>query len=752
MLLALLFALARPALALDPPKSPDDGPAVKLSATFLDPRLPMTPELRTALAERDHAAAATGLTAMDKSKLSGEQVADQAFLLAWSYLRAERPKDAIPLLQMVQASEDAPPDYKALTVAEILYADGKNVEAAAALAAIPATSRLYPRAQLVRARALRDAGNTAEARAVYEALAARPDPAEGSDYAIQSLAMLAGEGSPEANALYRRLWAWYPSTGPGQDAAKKLTGKTPTLAESAIRGDILMMEGRYDASIAILAPLMTQIKTPSADACRLWYAYGRSLFRANRISDSATVLRQAGEGCKGIDEDRGAKSFYLAGKAEERKKAWGEAAIAYRRIAEYYPAHSYADDGLALAGIALQETGDLAGARALWADQVKRYPTGDLAAEGFWRLAWGAYLAGDTPAAIGWAEQSVWEVPYENDPVHVQAALYWAARWRAYPDLADPTKRADPAKVAEAVRLFSRFCEQHPWSYYGILASSRLRELDPAAAAKIPRPAKAEAKPWVVRQAFLNDPASSAALALTRLGLYRDALAEFQRIDDESFTPAEFAVMISIRWANDDWLMAHDQLRQYLEHHPPENLGEQRDHILLLAYPDKYWTEVQTAAKGYSYDPRLFHGLVREESNFNKDIVSHAGAKGLSQLMPATAKMVAGWMGIKVSTSQLTDPLTNLRIGSRYLESLVTRYKGNTALALAGYNAGEGNVANWLNKNGNGPTDAWVEGISFRETRGYVKRVSRTWQTYHVLYDGGETFPDLSAFNHKAVP
>ena len=146
----------------------------------------------------------------------------------------------------------------------------------------------------------------------------------------------------------------------------------------------------------------------------------------------------------------------------------------------------------------------------------------------------------------------------------------------------------------------------------------------------------------------------------------------------------------------------------------------------------------------------IFHALVREESNFNKDIRSHADAWGLAQLLPSTAKEVAGWMGTTVSTSQLTDPATNLRLGARYFESLMQTNGQNPQLALACYNAGCGNVKKWRARFGDLPTDQFVESIPFRETRHYAKRVSRTWQIYHLLYDDGPAFPDLSAFNHSA--
>ena len=182
-------------------------------------------------------------------------------------------------------------------------------------------------------------------------------------------------------------------------------------------------------------------------------------------------------------------------------------------------------------------------------------------------------------------------------------------------------------------------------------------------------------------------------------------------------------------------------------------LGDNEPAIVRLAYPDRYWTEVQGAVKPtYRYEPRLFHSLVREESNFNRKIVSFAGARGLSQLMPATAKQTAGWLGMTFSLDQLEDPVTNLQIGARYLDAMHKQLADSPYLALAAYNAGAGNVGKWLDTLGNPPTDELVEQIPFEETRGYVKRVMGTWQTMRYRFDDGPAYPDLSRFNHRAKP
>ena len=466
------------------------------------------------------------------------------------------------------------------------------------------------------------------------------------------------------------------------------------------------------------------------------------------------MLAPAGEKCAEHDQDRGAKALYLAGKAMERKKQWGVAATIYERIPALYPDHSMADDGYALAGIGYQESGDSAKAMERWATQVQSYPTGDMAGEGFWRLAWNCYLAGDTPAAVAWVDQATQELVMAHDPVHYRAARYWRWRWRLYPDREDPsTLVQDEAVKEQAIAGLLAVCQDHPASYYALLAAARLQELAPEQLTNLGHPGWGDSPgPWAVRESFLASAPAGNALALARLGLLSEAVTELDQLVEAEMIPGEIGVFTDLMVASGRWLWAHDRLRRYLEKHPPETLEHNRAKLLTSAYMRRYEKEVKAACAPYPWDYRLFHALVREESNFNKDIVSHAGARGLSQLMPATARSVARWLGTSVSDRGMFVPETNLRIGARYLHFLLDHYEGDPFVSLAGYNAGEGNVDKWLRERGNRPVDEFVEGIPFRETRKYVKRVSASWQAYHLLYDGGAPFPPLVAFNHQAGP
>jgi soluble lytic murein transglycosylase len=484
------------------------------------------------------------------------------------------------------------------------------------------------------------------------------------------------------------------------------------------------------------------------------YAYGRAEHKLNNITLAAQILEPLGKLCRGVDDDRGAKALYLAGKSLERKKDWAGAARAYGAIGDLYPTHSMADDGYALGGVAEEQAGDLEGARRMWAKGYEAYPGGDLAGENAWRLAFGAWQAGDVTEAIRWADRASIDVPLARSPTDVLGCMYWAARWRAWPSLTEPTKRSsDKGQIDVAIGLFEQLATREPWHYYAAMAASRLTELAPERAKKLTRPPMdPDDAPWQIRDSFRNRPAVRNALALIRVGLLSEALAELDTLDEDELAGSEMAIVTATQTAAGNFLYAHDRLREYLKTHPPETLGPNAWKVMRQAYPNQYWDDVKKAATGYSWDPRVFHALVREESNFNPQIRSHVGACGLSQLMPGTASGCAKKMGIPYSSSKIWDVGTNLQIGAWYLDTLHARYGGNSALALAAYNAGEGSADRWLAARPDAPTDLVVESITFRETRHYVKRVLSTFQTYRLLYGDGPLFPDWSRFNDDAVP
>ncbi len=154
--------------------------------------------------------------------------------------------------------------------------------------------------------------------------------------------------------------------------------------------------------------------------------------------------------------------------------------------------------------------------------------------------------------------------------------------------------------------------------------------------------------------------------------------------------------------------------------------------VLALAYPLTYLEDAEKAGRAFDIDPLLLLALAREESRFDPRAVSGAGAVGLVQKMPATAAMLA--KELKLEEYDLRDPADSLLLGAAYLRQMLDRFKGNLALALAGYNAGPGNARHWVASFKTLPPDVWLLLKPFDETRRYIIRVVGSYYRYRQLY------------------
>ncbi|MGE0172360.1 MAG: transglycosylase SLT domain-containing protein [Oligoflexales bacterium] len=159
------------------------------------------------------------------------------------------------------------------------------------------------------------------------------------------------------------------------------------------------------------------------------------------------------------------------------------------------------------------------------------------------------------------------------------------------------------------------------------------------------------------------------------------------------------------------------------------------DRIGSLEYPLMYQEEVETLAEAAGLDPFLIYSVIKAESSFNVNAYSSVGATGLMQIMPYTGLKIANLLGQEFSPLQLKDPQVSLAYGIYYLKKLTDYFDGNFALALAAYNAGPDSVKAWVRSCSGCSTDEFVESITFKETRLYVKKIYSFYTRYSEIYD-----------------
>ncbi len=178
---------------------------------------------------------------------------------------------------------------------------------------------------------------------------------------------------------------------------------------------------------------------------------------------------------------------------------------------------------------------------------------------------------------------------------------------------------------------------------------------------------------------------------------------------------------------------------------------QQRDD-LDLRFPLLHYDEVISLANRNGIDPAFAFAIIRQESAFTPDARSHAGALGLMQLLPRTARQVARRMDVKLSHNrELLDIDTNLRLGMAHLRDMLSSYNNNKLLAAAAYNAGRYRVNRWISKEAITPADIWAETIPFRETRNYIQNV----MLFSAIYEqklGGDPPRLIQNSMHPVTP
>lgn len=157
--------------------------------------------------------------------------------------------------------------------------------------------------------------------------------------------------------------------------------------------------------------------------------------------------------------------------------------------------------------------------------------------------------------------------------------------------------------------------------------------------------------------------------------------------------------------------------------------------ILKRFYPIEYEEYVYKYSEEYGVDPLLMFSLIKAESNFKEDCVSSSNAIGLMQLMDSTAEEVAKNIKLEYNSEvTLYNPEENIRLGIKYFSELMKYYNQNYILSIAAYNAGIGNVANWIDKGIIKQDGSDAENIPFKETNNYVRKIINNYKVYKKLY------------------
>ncbi|MDB5463458.1 MAG: transglycosylase [Phenylobacterium sp.] len=527
---------------------------------------------------------------------------------------------------------------------------------------------------------------------------AEPATAQG---AMALASAYRGLGRPaEATALIRHWWRDKSFEADAQRTMLARFSDVLTMDDHARRADILLYGSQGPAAREMIALLPAD----QQDAARARLALRAEARDANEL---LAALPPTVAQTPGVAFERAA---YL------RRK--GLDTLALGQVQNFPKEVATADQGdrvwderrhLVLAAL---RAGDSKSAYAAAADSG--LTTGSDAADAEFSAGWIALTKLNDPAKAATHFAALERIG--TSPVTRGRALYWQGRAAA--------ARGDKAASAE----FYGRAAQYYTSFYGMLAAEKLGQ-------RLTLPGDPVITPQA-RVTFEGREPVQATRLLFDYGPRELFRAFVLNLDDTLPTVEDEAQLV-------------DLARNYGEMDTSMKAARaaaQRGFILpQRAYPMRNLPEGGGAA-----EPALVLGITRQESGFDPNVRSGAGARGMMQLMPSTAAILARRIGISYSPGKLDEPDYNMRLGSTYLGQLVTQFSGSYVMAAAGYNAGPGRPTQWTSFCGDprgGSTDPvdFIECIPFSETRNYVMRVMENMQVYRAKLNGGSAPITLSA-------
>jgi soluble lytic murein transglycosylase len=354
---------------------------------------------------------------------------------------------------------------------------------------------------------------------------------------------------------------------------------------------------------------------------------------------------------------------------------------------------------------------------------ITKYGKTEEAAEYRWKVAQDKAKAQDYHAAWKWAGP----IPTNNpDSILAPRAGFWVGKW------AEKLGKNEDAKQA-----FEYTISEFPYSYYAWRSAVALglnvgdfntvRKMTP------------ETVPF---QRPVPTAGSETFKELYLLGQDRDAWLQWQTefLNKMQPTVAEQYTEGLMRLAKGEHLNGIDIISKLEDRDTPEDLAEY--HALSkqvtywqARYPFLYYNLIQKWSEKNELNPLLVTALMRQESRFEQKIRSSAGAVGLMQVLPDTAKWIAPQIKADSKKIDLENPDYNIMMGTWYLVHTHEQYGDNSMLAIASYNAGPGNVAKWLKTLPTQNPDEFVETIPFDETKNYVRQVFGNYWNYLRLYN-----------------
>ena len=624
--------------------------------------------------------------------VAGSELSDYAdFFLAQSAAAASPDQQRVATL--LKGFDEKHPDSLFIRSAEVMRANAliafnQNDEAIRVLEDMRDNK---PDVELALGRAYSAAGQTAKAVSIWNHLYAEVPLSQEASAAQIELAKLGGQGLISA----------------------------PTLEQRRTRADLLMKGRRFDLAATEYRGILDSIRSDMSQQSlqrELQVKLGGALYRQRELDSAKSLLESIPASSEPYEAER---LYYLHEIARSRDDGDGERQI-LSDMMQKVPASSWLQEALLSASNMYLLRPDYKNAIEYYSAQFKLFPEGKYSPYSHWKAAWLNLRTENKDEAKRLMEEQVKLYPAGQE---VPPALYWRAR------LAEEDGDFDRAGeyYTFILRRFTHY-------YYADLARERLRfRFDTSK--HDPLLDKVPVQDDVNKSSFeapSDDLRVARAQLLANAALFDFAVRELQAEPDKLYAKAEIA-RVYLKADRPD--RALQSFKRAVPGYFAGDIADMPPWAWNILFPKPYWNELTRHANANGLDPYLVASLIRQESEFNPQAVSHANAWGLMQLLPPVGKKLAKEVRIRhFSQEQLTDPSINIQLGTRYFKQIVDSFDGQVQYALAAYNAGSDRVKTWQGQGPYRDINEFVESIPFSETREYVQAIMRNATVYRLLY------------------
>ena len=484
-------------------------------------------------------------------------------------------------------------------------------------------------------------------------------------------------------------------------------------------------------------------------------------FNRGQLKSAISAFRKAAAGHK---DKITARATYYIGRAYHRQRKYDSALKEYNKIASLYPASGYltralyqstlcyrrkgqpqlaekhliafiekyswsalADDALYDLGWVQENEKQYDKAIASYRRLTTQYTHSDRLPRAYWRIGWIQFRNERYADCIATFKTLQKGFPHDS---WAKAARFWIAK---------TYERQNRLKEAEAV--YSEIVKANHW-YYSGAAKEHLKRLQSklAASAKQETLAIPRVRVTVDSPAWKNIGSKKTARVqqLMRLKLFEDALTELEGLvkrDNSNLRDNYYNLILCLEKLN-RFQQAHGYADRLSRFQPLRGKNNAIPiELYRLLYPLYYTDLLQKHTTKYEIDPFFVAAMIREESRYNAEIVSYAGAIGLMQIMPATGQHIANRLKMpKFSKNMLYQPDLNVQMGTWYMKSLMDQFDNNHALVAGAYNGGPGRMRRWIKAKQIPDLDEFIEDIGIDQTRRHIKKVIDSYIIYQQLY------------------